>query len=315
MTRVLTFDNSHIERAKEIALMNYNEEREIVKALPNIDTVPDLNVFADNGLGVALFDDNEMLGFLCCYKPRDNFFFSEAKGVFSPIQAHGALCENRAKIYTKLYEAAADKWVSDKITYHAITVYANDRYAISSLFDLGFGKRCVDAVRELSDNTYKTPEGLSFLELQKGEAAKIRDLRNQLNFHLRESPSFMRFSKEHIENWLKGAQERDSRLFAAAKAGESMAYIEVTDEGENFITSAEKMKNIQGAFCAKQYRGKGVFEELLNYVMKELKSEGYTSLGVDFESFNPAANAFWLKDFKAYTNSLTRRLDECVLKY
>jgi len=34
---------------------------------------------------------------------------------------------------------------------------------------------------------------------------------------------------------------------------------------------------------------------------------------VDFETFNPTAYGFWSKHFELYTNSLTRRIDECAL--
>lgn len=38
-------------------------------------------------------------------------------------------------------------------------------------------------------------------------------------------------------------------------------------------------------------------------VTSVLKGEGYTRLGVNFESFNPTARGFWLKYFTAYTNN------------
>ena len=44
--------------------------------------------------------------------------------------------------------------------------------------------------------------------------------------------------------------------------------------------------------------------------MNELAKENYLRCGVDFESINPTANHFWLKYFKPYTYSLTRRIDE-----
>ena len=45
-----------------------------------------------------------------------------------------------------------------------------------------------------------------------------------------------------------------------------------------------------------------------------LKEQGYTRLGVDFESFNPSGSGFWLKHFSAYTFGVVRRIDESVLK-
>jgi GNAT superfamily N-acetyltransferase len=87
----------------------------------------------------------------------------------------------------------------------------------------------------------------------------------------------------------------------------------VSDDGENFVThhsmNGYKMKNICGAYCLPDYRGKCIFQNLLNFVISILKDEGYTRLGVDFESYNPTAYGFWLKYFTAYTNSVVRRID------
>lgn len=74
------------------------------------------------------------------------------------------------------------------------------------------------------------------------------------------------------------------------------------------------MKNICGAFCLPEYRGSGVFANLLNYVVDTLKQQGITCLGVDFESYNPAGSGAWNKYFAPYTHSVVRRIDECVLR-
>jgi hypothetical protein len=49
-------------------------------------------------------------------------------------------------------------------------------------------------------------------------------------------------------------------------------------------------------------------------LIQDLKTKGYTRLGVDFESINPMAYGFWLKYFDAYTHSLVRRIDEKAVK-
>ena len=74
------------------------------------------------------------------------------------------------------------------------------------------------------------------------------------------------------------------------------------------------MKNICGAYCLPEYRGKGVIQALLDHMISVLKSEGHARLGVDFETFNPTAAGFWPKYFEAYTNGLVRRVDECALE-
>jgi len=310
MINILDFSKNHIEQAKEIALMNYNEEKAIVNELPPIDMAPDLKCFADNGLGAAAFNGNKMIGFLCCYEPWDNAFDSTAKGTFSPIHAHGAIYENRGVIYKRLYQAAAKKWVKRKITYHAVALYAHDTQAVQAFFTYGFGLRCIDAIRPLTALICKPCKGISFSELEKTEITKVRKMRIMLSNHMSESPCFIYPSSD----WLSRAESRDSRIFVAKQAEKIIAFIEIAENGETFATEVKGMKNICGAFCLPEYRGKEIIQNLLNYMMDKLKAEGYDRLGVDFESINPAANGFWLKHFTAYTNSVTRRIDECALR-
>lgn len=61
---------------------------------------------------------------------------------------------------------------------------------------------------------------------------------------------------------------------------------------ENFVTELPQVQNICGAFCLPAHRGKGLYPSLLNFLINVLASEGYTLLGVDYESFNPTAAGF-----------------------
>lgn len=309
MFEIYDFEKSHIEKAQKIALMNYNEERSAVAELPDIISLPDLSHFADNGLGVVLCDGSDVLGFLCCYEPWDNAFNSTAKGAFSPTHAHGAAVKNREVIYKRLYQAAAEKWVKNKITYHAIALYSHDTQAINTFFQYGFGLRCIEAVRPLTNIECIPCDGIVFKEITKAEVIKVREMekmRISHYAHYAESPCFM-FKPLEVE-------VRDSRWFIAIDAETPIAYIEVTENGENFATEVSSMKNICGAFCEPEYRGKGIIQGLLNFVISKVKAQGVYSLGVEFEGFNPTGNGFWLKHFTAYTNSVTRRIDDWVLQ-
>lgn len=134
-----------------------------------------------------------------------------------------------------------------------------------------------------------------------------------LSDHMSQSPCFMYSTEEETQEWLKRAESRESMLFAVFDKDKAIAYMEITDEGENFAAYVPGMRNICGAFCMPEYRGKGLYAKLLNYTLLALKEEGYTRLGVDFESINPTAYGFWLKYFSAYTKSVVRRIDEKVL--
>lgn len=311
--KIIDFDKNHVKNAKLIAVANYNEEREHLPILPSIEVLPDLEYYASNGLGVAAFDEDRLIGFLCCYEPWDNAFGSNSKGTYSPIHAHGAVQDNRRLIYQKMYQAAAEKWVKYDITYHAIGHYAHDAESINAFFTYGFGLRCMDAIRPMINFVCQSCDGINFEELAKTNVMRIRNLRQLQSEHMGNSPCFMYSSSEEFEDWLARAEASNSRLFVAKDNEKLIAFIEVTSDGENFVTEVDGMCNICGAFCLPEYRGKSIYQNLLNFTITKLKEEGYKLLGVDFESFNPTAYGFWLKYFTAYTNSVVRRIDECAL--
>jgi hypothetical protein len=311
------FNQSHINEAMSLAYVNYEEERQQVPILPKVNQMPDLTYFAENQLGVAVFGGKKMLGFLCAYQPTpDAFGSTNVKGTYSPVHAHGIIGDNRDRIYSLLYQAAAEKWVKVGITSHAVCLYAHDKLSINSFFYNGFGLRCIDAIRPMEEilsykNELKEDSVCAYIELPREDYGKLLDLNNQLIDHLGSSPIFMKFPKLEREVFLQKNTE-DHRYFAAAINNRYIAYIKVGNDGENFATEDSSMANICGAYCVPQYRGTGVFCNLLSWIIKTLKMEGYSRLGVDCESFNPNARGFWLKHFTEYTHSVVRRIDEKV---
>ena len=317
MIKIVDFNKSHIAEARQIIYAGYNEAKGNIKSLPQIDMFPDFSEELEdlaNNVGVVMLDDaGKMMGFLCYDKPWDDAFGSSVKGTFAPIHAHGAIPENREMVYKRLYQATAEKWVANGVAYHAISFYAHDKQLADTFFSLGFGLRCIDAVRPIANFDYVGSEGISYAEIPKFDEVKIRAMRKSLSTHLAESPFFYRSSDEDARQWLNRAETRDSRVFIASFDAKPVAFIEAMDDGENFISDGVNgMQNICGAFCLIEHRGKGVMQGLLNYVITSLKANGYTALGVDFESINLSASNFWLKYFEPYAYSVVRRIDECA---
>ncbi len=311
---ITDFTHQHLEQAHSLAKKNYIEEMKTCLNLPEDINIPDLTYFVNNKLGVAAMEEECLLGYLCCYEPWENAFGTNAKGTFSPLQAHGAVIENRELIYAKLYQKAAQKWVEKGITYHGITLYAHDEPAKKALFTYGFGMRCMDAIKAMDKVKVNQKANVQIRRLSHEEIIRIRPLREQLSEHLSESPCFMYSTEQEYQNWIERAEKRNSTIYAAFEGDKAIAFIEGKHGGENFITDISDMLSICGAFCLPNYRGKGIVQDLLNAMIKESKSEGYKWLGVDYESFNPTAYAFWSKYFEPYTNSVTRRIDEAILR-
>ena len=262
MINILDFSARHIPEAEKLALMNYNEERAVITELPQIDKLPDLTPFSENGLGVAAFDGDKMLGFLCCHTPWNNAFKTPARGTFSPIHAHGVIKENRGKIYKALYQSAAEKWVKRKVASHAIALYAHDSEAIDAMFSYGFGLRSIDAIMPMENIDSKPNEAIFFCELHKSEVFKIRELRRLLSEHTGNSPCFMFSTQDEILNSTAREEEEYSRVFAAKNGEEYIAFVKICDNAETFGSDIPEMLNICGAYCLPQFRGSGVFQSL-----------------------------------------------------
>ncbi|MBR6029268.1 MAG: GNAT family N-acetyltransferase [Clostridia bacterium] len=309
------FEPKHTEEAAEIALGAYNDERAYTQELPEISGIPILKQLSGNGFGAAAFEGDRMVGFLCGVEPFEHAFRStDVRGVFSPMGANGAVRDNHGRIYAALYQAAAKKWVKAGAVSHAICLYDHDEEAKQQLFRYGFGMRCADAIRPMEPIDCAACDGYAFLELPRADYKYVYPLHLALNEHYCSSPFFMNRKPDTLEAFLTFSDRKKERYFAAKKGGELCAYLEVSDEGETFAASGSGYRHIMGAYCLPEHRGRGVYQKLLDFAVSTLKAEGYTRLGVDFESVNPSGSGFWLKHFHAYTNSVVRRIDERILQ-
>lgn len=311
--KIINFENQHIEEAKSIAVVNYEEERRFVNELPAVCDIPDLNVFAGNGLGVAAFQNGKMIGFLCCNEPFDNAFGStDVRGVFSPMGANAAVSANRSKIYAAMYQAAGAKWINAGAVSHAISLYAHDEKLQQQFYCYGFGLRCIDCIRPMELIECKPCPDYEFKELQKEEYSFVYPLDLALNRHCMESPFFMNRKPETQEEFMISSAREGARYFVARQNGKVCAFLKISALGETFVSTANAYRHINGAYCLPEHRGKDVYQNLLNFTISVLKAEGYTRLGVDFESFNPTGRGFWLKYFTAYNHGVVRRIDERI---
>jgi len=320
LLKVIDFTESHIEQALSIAKRNYEKERKNVPVLPEFVEFPDFSVFGKNGLGVSAFDENKMIGYLCCYDPFEKAFgTTNAVGVWSPIHGNGIIdCEYK-DVFPRMYQEAAKKWVDLKATSHSITFYAHNNFIQDQLYRYGFGLRCIDAIREMKKIEVNHENKYYISELEHKEFHLIFPLGLLLDDHLSKSPMFIHYVQDKIEDghehkFAEWQIREKYRYFAAKNSEKIIAYIRVHDEGENFIGDVKNMKHINGAYCLPEYRSQGIIQNILNYLIKKLKDENNQLLGVDFESFNPTASNFWLKYFTEYTHGVVRRIDDLFIE-
>lgn len=311
--QIIEFNRAWMEQAQGLIRSGYLDERKAVPALPEKAAIPSLDALAGNGLGVAAVEDGKLLGFLGAYGPWQPVFCTpDVRGVFSPLHAHAVQREGAIKVWRRLYQAAAEKWAAAGAASHAITIHAHDEQAREALYLYGFGVRCMDLIRPMTE-TGASADWMC-CELEPSRRGEITPLRRELARHLAQSPCFMRHDPQWLGKWLAQKETADTRIFAAMHGAEIAAFIETDEEGENYASCAPGMMNICGAYCMPQYRGTGAAQAALDCMIRTFREEGYTRLGVDCESFNPTALGFWRKYFDVYTHSVVRRIDENAVK-
>lgn len=313
-----TFGEQHIEDAVSLARCELEEERKYCVDLPEADFVENLKGMlrwlSSQEFGKAAVADGKLVGYLLFAGPWDGFF-GDVKGVFSPLggSAFSYEWENRARLASMLFEQVAEDFVKKGVYSCALSRYAHDKEVADSFILNGFGIRCCDAVRAVSQ--LKLPVGsgdIAVEELSSEQFYTVEKLQRGLRKHLLKAPVFFP-PGEQFESWFEQwIQKENMRIFVAKSANETIGFISIVDGAENFITECGIMKNICGAFFDEEFRGKGIAQSLLAYICAVMQQEGITHLGVDCETLNPTALNFWGKFFTPYTYSFARRIDERI---
>ncbi len=314
MFRIIPFTSAHIDAAQQIARRNYQSERMAVPDLLADVALPDLSCFADNGLGIAAFSGDQMIGFLCAVPPFPNAFQStDTVGVFSPLGANGTVVEHRGGIAGRMYQAAAEKWVAAGASSHAISLYAHDLESQNLFFRYGFGLRCADAIRGMEAIDCPLRIDCQLTEMQPDEFSRLLPLDHLLDDHMAASPTFIRRESATEAGFIQAAIQRQSHFFAAQADDRIVAFLRIERCGETFVSESPAYLHINGAYCLPEFRGKGIFPNLLNFAIARLKAVPVTRLGVDYETINPAADRFWSRHFHPYCYTVVRRIDEHAL--
>jgi GNAT superfamily N-acetyltransferase len=308
--------NCHLEDVVEIVLKNYQVERNSVSFLPPGNNFkhlirPRLKKLIAEETGAVARANGKIIGFITGYKINE--FWGDCRGIYCPDYGHGVMGDNRKKVYQKLYKYSANEWVEGGFTHHALTVYAHDKETIDTFSWLGFGLRCVDAMRENAAIEKNNTE-VSIKKVGKEGISKIVNLQNKLRNYLTKSPVFIPVEKEapekYLDNWLTN---NNRHLWVADKDKEAVGFMKIEPEGERFITELEEVMNITGAYVKEEYRQSRIGASLLGDIQKWLLDNDYNLCGVDYESFNLSGSNFWDNFFTPYTYSLVRRIDERVL--
>lgn len=317
----MIFDNlneKYLEEAVKIAQAEYDREQKHIEALYNKDYKEVLTKLLDeifkSKYGAVAIEKGKVLGFFSFWGGFSGHF-GNVKGSFSPLFGNGFAGEDRGKTASLLFQHVSEEMIKEEILSYAICVYGHDTEIMTSLAMNGFGIRCSDAVRSVNKPlNVEINTDYSYEEIHYRDAVCLLPLKNDLVRHLRKSPTYFPISEFTEERFMETCHRRQSRFFVAKNSSEIIGYMEITGDGETFITEDSDMLNICGAYLKESYRGGNILQSLLALVLETLKREGVKRLGVDCETINPTALRFWRKYFDNYTYSFVRRVDERILE-
>lgn len=162
------------------------------------------------------------------------------------------------RIYQDMYEYLGSVLYKKNILGLGIALYAHDTEAKEAFFEYGFGMRCKDQIRLISEempirNNDMIAEGiLSFEELELKDFPLLTGYRDMLKDHLKEAPCFMQVSTEDHVKFISRVLKGDRRTFVAKIDGEIAAFIDIADSAETFVTYHPKMINIQGVLLTQR---------------------------------------------------------------
>lgn len=306
----------HINAAADLILSAYKEEKMAVPFLPNEQEFSSYfqkaigNLF-NKGKGIAAICNNQLIGFLAGVEVDE--FWGKCKGIYSPLYGHGTIKKYRSSLYQELYKHAADLWVKNSCMNHAITFFAHDKETIDTWFWLGFGLRCVDAIREVTPINVSHPS-ISIRKVDLCDIPSLADIERKLHLYFRNSPIFMPRMEEdpiqHLTEWLK---KQNHHLWVAYYDGKPLGHMRIQPNAETFVSEHQNVMNITGAYVVDHERKSGIGAMLLEEIQQWLLQHGYPLCGVDFESINTTGSNFWTKHFTPYTYTMVRRIDERIL--
>lgn len=318
MSREIFFEKAasqYIQNALKLALRHYKREKSFNPILPVFDSYKQLEhsiaTLFEKGNGLVAIQNGHVIAYIAGFKVQN--FFGNVAGVYCPIYGHGFSSECHRKTLVQLYSNASDRWVKQELLTHAITLYSHENDLSDYLFWQGFGKRCSDAIRRV-ELLLTDDNSIIVKKINPSMYRMLANIHRLSNEYFRTAPIFMPNKDEDpIREQIEWNRFDNHHEFIAFRDHKPIGIMRLCPNAETFISDHPSVMNIKMMYIIESERNKGIGKLLLSTIQEWLSKHGYSLCGVDFETLNPLASAFWMKYFKPYTYSLVRRIDERII--
>jgi GNAT superfamily N-acetyltransferase len=238
-----------------------------------------------------------------------------------PFDGHAVDRSDGDKLYPRLYEALAARWVADGLAAHYLALPA-DRDAVESWFDLGFGRFIELGVRDTQPLATRDAKPAPALDVRRAVAADeetIQALMTELFRSFADSPIFMPFLPEtaaerrrYVAELLADPTCPHWLAFADGRLVGLQVFVEPTSSHWNFakLESLERCVYLQWACTVPEARSAGIGAALFARTMMWAREAGYERCAAHFMTASRAAAHWRGLGFRPISHWLCRPIDD-----
>lgn len=288
------FSDDHLEPAAELLSERHRRHRETEPLLPELSdplAAVEADWRADDASGVFASRGGEPVGYLIAAPT------AMAGTSWMRVWIAGQAIKGDREPMRDLYAAAAQRWVDEGHTRHAVFAPSHDAELVDAWFRLSFGASAIFAIRETGPEedfdasvTIRpgTPDDLP-------ETARLEIAMSEA---MVPAPSFSgivtQSHDEVLAEWQEDGDIDDYELFVAERDGRIVGHTLLFRRPPD-LRVPEGSIDLARASTEPEARGTGVGRAMTAHVLRWAHEKGYPVMTADWRMTNLYASRFWPK--------------------
>jgi GNAT superfamily N-acetyltransferase len=286
---IVPFSDEHLPAAAELLAARHARQREAEPLLPELaDPLAAVEAEWQTDGASGVFSPNGYL--FAAPLTVVNVTWMRAGIAGQAIEADREAMRN-------LYAEAAERWVEEGHTKHAVFVPSHDAELVDAWFRLSFGASAVLAMRETGPEE-PFAAGVEIRQGSEDDFDDVAGLELAMGEAMQPSPSFsdlvLQTHEEIAAEWHEEGLADKYELFVAEREGRIVGHILLYRRPPD-LRVPENSIDLSQASTEPEARGTGVGRALTAHVIRWAYENGYPVMTTDWRMTNLWASRFWPK--------------------